>query len=272
MTAPQQTPAGWYADPNMVDTQRYWDGVQWSDQVRPMIDAPVLEPAYQAPPPPGPVLIRKNTKAGRWGAGIMLSMIGLVVLLPIVGLALLLFAFSSAGESFDTAADEAADEIVASILTDEAMTATNAQYQFGQQAEVVLPSREGTGEDVWLITVSEPVDVTTSVLDDNPAVTTPDDLGYLAFEVEVELLATTDQNSAWFDMVVVGGATGIEYWDAEPTAPCGRRPEEFVGLLPIGPGEKLTGRICLPVRVADIGHPDTRVGLANPGEWVVFGQ
>ncbi len=24
--------AGWYPDPEMTDTQRYWDGQQWTDQ------------------------------------------------------------------------------------------------------------------------------------------------------------------------------------------------------------------------------------------------
>lgn len=24
------TPAGWYSDPEQVDTLRYWDGIQWT--------------------------------------------------------------------------------------------------------------------------------------------------------------------------------------------------------------------------------------------------
>lgn len=29
-------PAGWYADPSMSGTQRYWDGSSWSDHVAPL--------------------------------------------------------------------------------------------------------------------------------------------------------------------------------------------------------------------------------------------
>jgi hypothetical protein len=32
---PAYTPAGWYPDPSMPGTQRYWDGVQWTDSVMP---------------------------------------------------------------------------------------------------------------------------------------------------------------------------------------------------------------------------------------------
>lgn len=36
------TPPGWYADPQMANTQRYWDGERWTDQVAP--GAPVSTP------------------------------------------------------------------------------------------------------------------------------------------------------------------------------------------------------------------------------------
>jgi hypothetical protein len=29
-------PAGWYPDPKMAGTQRYWDGEQWTEHVAPM--------------------------------------------------------------------------------------------------------------------------------------------------------------------------------------------------------------------------------------------
>lgn len=31
-----KAPAGWYAHPEMANTQRYWDGQAWTDQVAPM--------------------------------------------------------------------------------------------------------------------------------------------------------------------------------------------------------------------------------------------
>lgn len=27
-----KTPAGWYADPDLADTKRYWDGQQWTSE------------------------------------------------------------------------------------------------------------------------------------------------------------------------------------------------------------------------------------------------
>jgi Protein of unknown function (DUF2510) len=31
-----KTPAGWYPDPEQVETQRYWDGEKWTDQRAPL--------------------------------------------------------------------------------------------------------------------------------------------------------------------------------------------------------------------------------------------
>lgn len=39
--------AGWYADPDMVDTRRYWDGENWTDRVAPA-GAPVQSGGDQA--------------------------------------------------------------------------------------------------------------------------------------------------------------------------------------------------------------------------------
>lgn len=33
-----RTPAGWYRDASAVNTQRYWDGEQWTEQVQPLAD------------------------------------------------------------------------------------------------------------------------------------------------------------------------------------------------------------------------------------------
>lgn len=34
-------PAGWYKDPSMVNTRRYWDGEKWTEQRQ---EAPPVEP------------------------------------------------------------------------------------------------------------------------------------------------------------------------------------------------------------------------------------
>jgi Host cell surface-exposed lipoprotein/Protein of unknown function (DUF2510) len=41
-----QTPAGWYPDPEQIGTQRYWDGANWTEQ-----RAPFAAPAVLSPPP-----------------------------------------------------------------------------------------------------------------------------------------------------------------------------------------------------------------------------
>lgn len=35
-----QVPAGWYRDPSMANTRRYWDGVRWTDNVAPADSSP----------------------------------------------------------------------------------------------------------------------------------------------------------------------------------------------------------------------------------------
>ncbi|MEU4089596.1 phospholipid scramblase-related protein [Streptomyces aureus] len=51
MTTHSNTPAGWYPDPNgKPQTQRYWDGAQWTDQ-----EAPASQQVpHQGPPPQQP--------------------------------------------------------------------------------------------------------------------------------------------------------------------------------------------------------------------------
>lgn len=49
--SPQQPPAGWYPDPAGTDSERYWDGVAWSQSTR---DKPRPMPAPSAPPTGGP--------------------------------------------------------------------------------------------------------------------------------------------------------------------------------------------------------------------------
>lgn len=38
--APPTPAPGWYPDPKMVDTRRYWDGAEWTDQVAPVERVP----------------------------------------------------------------------------------------------------------------------------------------------------------------------------------------------------------------------------------------
>lgn len=40
-------PPGWYPDPKMVDTKRYWDGQAWTDHAAPAQSASVMVPIQQ---------------------------------------------------------------------------------------------------------------------------------------------------------------------------------------------------------------------------------
>ncbi len=53
MTNEQSSPAGWHVIPNDPNTERYYDGTQWTDQYRPLGAAPAPPTAPQQPGPPG---------------------------------------------------------------------------------------------------------------------------------------------------------------------------------------------------------------------------
>lgn len=42
MSEEPKPPAGWYAHPEMANTQRYWDGEHWTEQVAPGAPAAAL--------------------------------------------------------------------------------------------------------------------------------------------------------------------------------------------------------------------------------------
>jgi len=47
------TPAGWYPNPDGSQSNRYWDGAQWTDHIGPA-NTPPPPPAYTAPTPASP--------------------------------------------------------------------------------------------------------------------------------------------------------------------------------------------------------------------------
>jgi hypothetical protein len=66
----QQVPAGWYPDPKMVGTQRYWDGSRWTEHAAPLAHAAL-------PPPDGTV----NSTLEMWGwlGAFFLTPVGFVI-------------------------------------------------------------------------------------------------------------------------------------------------------------------------------------------------
>lgn len=58
-----RSPAGWYADPDHRQMQRYWDGGEWTEQWRPAPPPPPYgEGRSEAPSP----LDRLTTVLGTW--------------------------------------------------------------------------------------------------------------------------------------------------------------------------------------------------------------
>lgn len=43
-----QQPAGWYPDSQMANTQRYWDGARWTEQVAPAVPTDAAERTAEA--------------------------------------------------------------------------------------------------------------------------------------------------------------------------------------------------------------------------------
>lgn len=60
-------PGGWYADPVDGSRERYWDGWQWTRNVRPRRGAAPSAPAAAPPPPPAPHGFPQPQQPGPYG-------------------------------------------------------------------------------------------------------------------------------------------------------------------------------------------------------------
>ncbi len=75
--AKRKASAGWYAHPSMADTQRYWDGEKWTDNIAPAVPTNISAKTADKKPA-NEALLKKIA----WG-------IGLMFVLPVVGITLL---------------------------------------------------------------------------------------------------------------------------------------------------------------------------------------
>lgn len=66
--APATTPPGWYPDPKLAGTQRYWDGQRWTDNVAPLVMAP-----------PRPASSDSNLETIGWLTAFLFPIVGVVV-------------------------------------------------------------------------------------------------------------------------------------------------------------------------------------------------
>ena len=92
-------PAGWYPDPTMSNTQRYWDGTRWSNHFAPM--------------PPPMVYAAEASNSGALAVGYIFA-----ILMPIVG-------------TFLPGGDWRAARIVLSTSTDAAGKVTESAILYG---------------------------------------------------------------------------------------------------------------------------------------------
>ena len=68
---------GWYADPNGLPSEVYWDGSAWTEQRRPQVNRPA------AGPPPAQVYVSAGPQNGAGTAALVCGILGLLVF-PIV--------------------------------------------------------------------------------------------------------------------------------------------------------------------------------------------
>jgi type II secretory pathway pseudopilin PulG len=107
-------PAGWYIDPDRIETQRYWDGQAWTDD-----RAPLYPGTGSTPPTMGQPLdataASTTTSTGR-KSGLVIGLVVAVVLLT-VGVGVLIALLAVTGRSTPSAVTrKAVDTLVTSDL------------------------------------------------------------------------------------------------------------------------------------------------------------
>jgi hypothetical protein len=86
-------PAGWYADPSGLPTDRYWDGLAWTEQTRPRLaQAPMPAPGYGGSQA---VAYGARPANGMGTAALVMGILG-IIMLPIV-FSILAIIFGSVG-------------------------------------------------------------------------------------------------------------------------------------------------------------------------------
>lgn len=67
---PPDAPPGWYRDPDQAETQRYWDGEQWTDQRAPLAERSSASWTDSS---------GKLTDSGRFAIGLILAGVGAII-------------------------------------------------------------------------------------------------------------------------------------------------------------------------------------------------
>ncbi len=241
--------AGWYRDPSMANTQRYWDGNQWTEHVQPLpepgpqafqgqtpVDPTQQYPSAPAPPPAAPPKSGMST-----GAKVVIGL-GVLLLATLGGCAALVALVASntelpdgtvvveeVGEEplVDQPADGFTDTDAAGRTDQDEPTRgfeTEGDPALGTRAsplpyEVPINITWNTFGDadgsVWTTTIGPPRDMTAEVLADNEFNTEPPDgVLYVGFDVELVLQEAAKEPLAPgfnFSWELLGGATAAAY-------------------------------------------------------------
>lgn len=147
-------------------------------------------------------------------------------------------------------------------------------------AGVIVPvTVDGFGDgdgSVWNTRVTDLRDITSEVADaseynDAP----PAGVAFVGFEVDMTLASANVEplalgyNATW---EILGGQTAAVYnaFTMSELSGCGSIDDEFADSVELFVGGSLSGTVCIPVPVEDIGHPDTRVAMNFGDSRVVF--
>lgn len=287
-----RVPAGWYPDQNMADTQRYWDGNQWTEHVQPNTKPNFAPPQHRLEPPAPGVDPEQEAKLEQQrGVAIKLILFGAVVCVVLVGLGL----FSLLGSS---SSDEEAEAGQVGGERSEDETATEPGTEPGVDEEiddgsVVIgedePGEQGTREDplpydtesqlrfetfgdadgsVWMTTIGPPRDITAEVLAENQFNSAPPDgVLFVGFDASMTLLRSDKEPLAPgfnFSWELFGGETNAVYQlgtiDTESFG-CGVVPGEFDNFSEVFADGTVSGTVCIPLPIEDLEHPDTMVAI-----------
>jgi hypothetical protein len=137
----------------------------------------------------------------------------------------------------------------------------------------VLDTFGDADESVWNVTVSAPRDITAEVLDENQFNDLPPDgVVFAGFPIEMTLVrAGKEPLSAGFNLSwqILGGSTRAVYdpftVDQDDLTGCGVVPDSWQDFSEVYARGTLTGQVCIPIPVEDLGHADTGIAIHHTG-------
>lgn len=153
-----------------------------------------------------------------------------------------------------------------------------APWAMGEIASVIFDSYGDADGSVWDIKAGPIQDITADVLAENQFNDAPPEGTFFAgFDIEMTLVsAEVEPLSVGFNMTweIVGGQTARAYAPSTINTGsygCGVIPNEFDDYAEVFAGGTVTGTICIPLPIADLGDPNTEVSINFSDSRVYFG-